>query len=112
MNININQLVLFIVIGMLGIYAHWYKKTRRDELRGRFIDYLIADYPGRTMSTLAVFLGASFTAASQGAISGLDMQLAVKMLGQGQLYWPTFGVISSAFMLGWTCDSGINKGGA
>lgn len=112
MNLNITQLCLFIAIGLIGMWSHWFKKSRRGELHGRFVDYLFADYPGRSMSTLTVLLVASFTAASQGAISGLDIITAIKWLEHGQLYWPTCGVISSAFSIGWMLDSGINKGGA
>jgi hypothetical protein len=112
MNLNITQLGLFIVIGLIGMYAHWYKKAKRGELHGRFVDYLVADCPGSTMATLAVFLGASFTAASSGAISGLDLAVATDLLRHGQLHTPTISVLGSGFMMGWTLDSGINKGGA
>lgn len=110
MTMDIIPLLIFIAVGLLGMWAHWFKKARRNELGGRFIDYLVADYPGNTLATLLVFIGSSVTAASAGMISGLDVGLAIDLVKQGSLHMPTISALAGGFMLGWTLDSGINKG--
>lgn len=110
MELNILALIIFIFFGLIGMVAHWFKKRKRGEVQGNLIAYLFADYPGRSFSTLATFLTISYGAAASGAIDGLNIPHFVEMLSQGKLDTSTIGVIGSAFMLGWTLDSGINKG--
>ena len=108
--LNIASFLIFTLAGFIGMAAHFAKKKKRGELQGRFVDYLVADYPGRTLSTVAVFLGASFTAATTGMLDGLDIERALDLAQLGQLHIPTINALVGAFMLGWMLDSGINKG--
>ena len=110
MNLNILQLALFICVGLMGIYSHWFKKVKRGEVHGNFLGYILADYPGKSMTTFATFIGLAFTAATAGALDNLNITVAIDLLKQGQLHVPTVSVLISGFMLGWTLDSGINQG--
>lgn len=108
--INLLTLTIFVAAGLAGIWAHWFKKHKRAELLCTFREYLLEDYPGRSMSMIGVFIGMSFAAAASGAINGLDLAIAWSLIKHGTVHVPTVSVISSAFMLGWTLDSAINKG--
>jgi hypothetical protein len=110
MTINILPLLVFIAAALIGMVAHWYKKYKRGEVQGNLISYLLADYPGRSFSTLLTIITIAFGAATTGAIDGLDLSVFWNMLLHGKAHIPTISVVSSAFMLGWTLDSGINKG--
>ncbi len=111
MTLNLYSLSVFFVASLLGLWAHWVKKRTRDEVSGKFIDYLFADYPGRSIGTGFVLLGMAFTAVQTGAADAIDMRLIWAMLKIGNLYLPTFNALAGAFALGWTVDSAINKGG-
>lgn len=110
MELNILALLIFIASGMIGMIAHWYKKKRRGEVNGNLISYMLADYPGRSFTTLTTFLTIAYGAAASGAIDGLNLPHFVELLSNGKLDTGTVGVIASAFMLGWTLDSAVNKG--
>lgn len=109
-NIQLIPLLLFILLGLLGMWAHWLKKSRRGELAGTFRDYMLADYPGRSFSTIAVFAGMAFAAATTGSLDGLDLGQFAALIRQGQVHIPTINALAAGFMLGWMLDSGINKG--
>lgn len=108
--IKLNALLIFIGFGLLGMVAHYVKKRGRGEVAGSPIDYFLADYPGRTVATITAFLAASLTAATTGAINGLDPSTFFAALRHGGLHVPSMSVMVSAFTLGWMFDSGINKG--
>jgi hypothetical protein len=110
MTLNLYSLSVFLLASLLGLWAHWLKKRARKEVTGKFIDYLIADYPGRSLGTGFVLMGAAFTAVQTGAADAIDMRLIWATLKQGNLYLPTFNALAGAFTLGWAVDSAINKG--
>lgn len=109
-SMSIVPFLLVVLAGFAGMSGHWLKKKHRKELKGSFFDYIFADYPGRTFSTVTMLLGAAFTASSTGLLDGLDAGQAIAMLRQWQLHIPTVNSLVEAFMLGWMLDSGINKG--
>jgi hypothetical protein len=111
-SINLISLFVFILCALLGAVAHWFKKLRRGEVQGNLVGYLFADSPGRTATTFIVIVGAAITAATTGALDGLDIAVAWAYLKVGNLPMPTAHVLVAAFTLGWATDSGINKGGA
>lgn len=109
-DLQLVPLLLFIFVGFAGMAVHWLKKHKRGEVIGTFYDYMMADYPGRSISTVTVFVGLAFTAAATGSLDGIDLAQFVAQLGQGGIHMSTINTLTTGFMLGWTLDSGINKG--
>lgn len=110
--INIGSLLVFILFSLIGAIAHWWKKKERGEIQGNLIAYLFADSPGSTGMTLFVISGAAITAATTGALDGLDVSVTLAALKQWQIPMSTAHALIAAFTLGWAVDSGINKGGS
>ena len=80
-----------ILISLVGLLLHWFKRWFRQQTHGSFISYLSV-HPKRTMSSLFTLFGA----ASMVVASGVDVFSA-----QG---------IAMLLMSGYTVDSVINKG--
>jgi hypothetical protein len=110
-SINLISLAVFILFALIGAVAHWGKKKRRGEVQGNLVGYLFADSPGKTGMTVIVIVGAAITAATTGALDGLDVAVAWAYLQVGNIPMPTAHALIAAFTLGWAADSGINKGG-
>lgn len=109
-SINLISLFVFIIFALLGAIAHWVKKKRRGEVQGNLVSYLFADSPGSTGMTVLVIVGAAITAATTGALDGLDVAVAWAYLKVGNMPMPTAHALTAAFTLGWAADSGINRG--
>ena len=88
------QLYIFLVVGLVGIVAHFLKRKLEGELAGNFWNYLFGSYTGRTLTALGTFVGSAFTYVYTGAADGIT--------------WPA--LIGLAFSTGYMVDSSINKG--
>jgi hypothetical protein len=111
-SINLISLAIFTATALMGAIGHWYKKKRRGEIQGKLIDYMIAESPRNTGMMVMAVLVSSITAASTGALDGLDIGAVMAYLKVGDLPMPALHVLMSAFTLGWMADSGLNKGAA
>lgn len=109
-DLQLLPLLIFIAAGFAGMSAHWLKKHKLGEVSGTFYDYMVADYPGRSASTVFVFFGTAYVAAATGSLDGLDLAQFISALASGNVHASTINTLASGFMLGWTLDSGINKG--
>lgn len=109
-SINLLSLFVFILFALIGAIAHWFKKKRRGEVQGNLVSYLFADSPGRTGMTIVVIVGMAISAATTGALDGLDVAVAWAYLKVGNMPMPTAHALVAAFTLGWAADSGINRG--
>ena len=108
---NLYSFALIFALQMIGSVSHWISKKSRKEVVGSIIDYYLADYPGRSLSVIAVFAASSAAAASSSASAIIDPV----MLWDQIVHYHTIpdvcvAAIGSALAWGWTFDSGINKG--
>lgn len=88
------QLLIYLVVGCFGIFAHYFKKWFTDEIEGSFYQYIVGDHPKETIITMLSFIGSSVAYIYSGA-----------MVGSG---WPA--IIGLAFTTGYSLDSAFNKG--
>ena len=91
---DLQSLGVFLAAGLGGMFAHYAKKWLRREINGSLIDYLLRDHPRETALAMLTFLGAAGTVYLSGQLTGLAI---------GPL-------LLTAFTVGYTCDSAINKG--
>jgi 4-hydroxybenzoate polyprenyltransferase len=84
--------LLFLLLGLLGLLAHWAKGWAQGRFPGSLYAYLFIIAPRRTVATLMTFAGAMATALANIAEPGSTQSLAL------------------AFTAGYLIDSAINKG--
>lgn len=82
--------VLLLLIGLLGLFAHWLKKWGRGQTKASFVDYMKA-HRKHTIASLS---------ALAGAIAGMFAVGDVVLTGQ---------VAATTFLAGYSIDSAINK---
>jgi hypothetical protein len=87
------QLVVYLVVGFLGIFAHWLKNYLNDEYDKSFWHYLVGDKPKSTVVTLSSFIGSGLTYMYTGTIASAS--------------WPA--LLGLAFTTGYSFDSLLNK---
>lgn len=87
-------LVVYLVIGILGIFSHYLKKYLEEEISGSLWKYLYGDHPRRTLITLVSFIGSGIAYVFTGMTDGVT--------------WPA--LIGLAFTTGYSFDSMFNKG--
>ena len=108
---NLYSFALFFILMFIGSVAHWAKKKARKEIAGNIIDYYLADYPGRSLSVIAVFAATAATAASSAASAIADpIMLWHEIIVNHTIPDVSFAAIGSALSWGWMFDSGLNKG--
>lgn len=88
------QLLVFLGMGFLGIYSHYFKKEFVGELSGGFYNYLVGDHPRQTLITLTSFLGSAIAYVFSGSMEGAEWSALVGL----------------AFTTGYSLDSALNKG--
>lgn len=86
---------VYLVSGLLGMVAHYVTKWAKGEIIGNLFSYLFLDKPKATVAALMAFL---MSAAALLATGGISLSTEPMML------------IGAGFGIGWTCDSGLNKG--
>lgn len=109
--IRIDSFLMVLVMAYLGAFAHWYKMKRATRVLGSFFDYLIADYPGRSMATGLAIVAAAWLSATSGTADLINPQLLWESLIAGVLNIQSVNGIVAAIAVGYALDSGINKGG-
>ena len=93
-SIETQQLIIYLIIGFIGIFLHYLKLWVTQNVEGSFYKYLIGDHPRQTLVTMLSFVGSSIGYIYSGA-----------MVGSG---WPA--LIGLAFTTGYSLDSAFNKG--
>jgi hypothetical protein len=115
--INVYSLLIVFVLQCLGAHSHWRLMLREGRVSGGFFrDYLFADYPGKTATTIFLIALSSWLAALGGAADYLNPQLVYTLLVSGSID-PVLGAAitggaTTAFMAGYGFDSRFNKGGS
>lgn len=87
---------LFIctIVGLLGVFAHWFKKWYKDEITGSLWAYLFHDHIKQTVASVMGFNTAFYGAWFTGAFDGFT----------------TRALLVAAFTAGYMFDSAFNKG--
>ena len=93
---HLHELAVFIAVGVLGAFAHWFKKWFRNEITGNLFDYLFRDQPKSTGLALFTLVGLAGAAWLAGELDALDLRALIKI----------------AFLAGYTVDSAVNKAAA
>lgn len=84
----------FLVAGIVGIVAHYFKKLANKDVTGSLADYFLRDYPGRSAAAICGYGMAAATALASGVVGPMELWTA----------------IGAGFTTGWTSDSAFNKG--
>lgn len=91
---HLHELAAFIAVGIVGAFAHWFKKWLLDEITGSLVDYLFRDHPKNTGLAMFTLVGLACAAWLAGQLDTLDVRA----------------LIALAFTTGFTVDSAVNKG--
>lgn len=92
-SMQFQELWVFILVGFIGIFAHYAKKRLGKEIEGSFFKYLIGDHPSNTITALSTLLGTALTYVFSGTIESAS--------------WSA--IIGLAFTTGYALDSALNK---
>lgn len=114
-DINIWSLLVVFLLQCFGAYGHWRVMLKEGRVNGNFfIDYLFADYPGKTMFTIFLLAANSWLAALSGAADYLNPQLLLALIQNGvidaKLAAAITGGVAGAYYAGYGFDSNFNKG--
>lgn len=109
--IRIDSFLMVLAMAYLGAFVHWYKMKRATRVLGTFFDYLVADYPGRSVATGFAIVAAAWLSATSGTADLINPQLLWESLVAGVLNIQSVNGIVAAIAVGYALDSGINKGG-
>lgn len=107
--INIYSFLAVLFFQCVGAFSHWFKMKKTSRAQGTFIDYMIADYPGRSVATGAVFVVAAWMSAISGAADNINPELMWALLSKGILHAPSINGIIAAITAGYALDSMANK---
>jgi len=110
-DIRIDSFLMVLAMAYLGAFAHWFKMKRAKRVMGTFFDYLIADYPGRSVATGFAIVAAAWLSATSGTADLINPQLLWASLVAGVLNIQSVNGVMVAIAVGYALDSGINKGG-
>ena len=91
---RLEEFLVFILIGFVGIFCHYMRKVLSDEIKGTFYDYMVGDHKANTITAVTTFLSTAITYVFSGSVTNLS--------------WQT--LIGLAFTTGYTLDSIFNKG--
>lgn len=92
---GVQRIAVFIAVGLVGMFAHWWKKWLRGELGANLWDYLVVEHPRYTALAVTVFVSGALGLWVSGQLASMDL---------GPL-------LLSAATAGYTCDSALNKSG-
>lgn len=82
------------LVAQAGMFSHYLKKWLRKEIEGSLVDYLWRDHPRETALAMFTLYGIVGSAILSGQFDGLTVQQ----------------LVLSAWLLGYTVDSAMNKG--
>lgn len=111
-SIDILSFVTFFILMLVGAYLHYIKLCKQGRHFGGLVDYLVADYPGRTVSVGIALLTASWAACTAGVADAINPELVWTMLMAGKIHIPSVTIAVGAVVAGAGFDSQLNKGGA
>lgn len=87
------QLLVYLITGIIGMFAHYVKQYLTDNVSGNFFKYMIGDHPKQSLLTVGSFLISGVGYVYSGAATGIT--------------WPA--LIGLAATTGYTFDSTMNK---
>lgn len=93
-SIHSQQLGVYLVVGVIGMLAHWARLYLTGEYSQSFWYYLFGDQPKKTLLTLGTFVSSGFTYLFTGAVATAS--------------WPA--LMGLAFTTGYSLDSMLNRG--
>ena len=109
--ISIASFLAFLLLSIIGAYWHYRKVCKAGRHMGSLWDYLVSDYPGRSISVGVALIGTSWITATSGTADFINPELVWATLTAGKLHIPSITVAYLAIQSGYTWDSQINKGG-
>jgi hypothetical protein len=109
--IRIDSFLAVLAFALIGAFAHWFKMKRAGRVGGTFFDYLVADFPGRSMATGFALVAATWLSVTSGAADLISPVLLWASLKAGVLNIASVNSAVTAIAVGYALDSGINKGG-
>ena len=110
-NFNVFSFLFVLILMMIGAVGHWVHKKLRKEVQGTLLDYIFADYPGRSASVLGVFLVSSATVGATTVSAIVDpFMLWDQLVTTRSIPSICAAGIGAALTHGWSFNSGINKG--
>lgn len=92
-SMQFQELWVFLLVGFIGIFAHYAKKRLGKEIDSSFYKYLVGDHPASTITALSTFVGTALTYVFSGTIESAS--------------WSA--IIGLAFTTGYAVDSALNK---
>ncbi len=109
--VNLWSFLAYLALMLAGCWYHWHKMVKEGRVAGTFKDYLLADYPGRSVATILLVIGAAWTSASAGLADNINPELLWGMLMAAKLSVAPINACFSALISGYGIDSLANKGG-
>ena len=110
--IPLGSFLTVILFAYLGAYIHWRMMKRDKRVQGTFWDYLVADYPGKSITTGVAILGSGWISVTSGASALINPAVLWVALSNGTIPIQSINGIVSAVAIGYMLDSGLNKGGS
>lgn len=92
-SMQFQELWVFLLVGFIGVFAHYAKKRLGKEIEGNFYKYLVGDHVGSTVTALSTLVGTALTYVFSGTIESAS--------------WSS--IIGLAFTTGYALDSALNK---
>ena len=108
--VNVYSFLAVLFFQCVGVYVHWRKMKRGKRATGKFIDYMLADYPGRSVATFVVLLGSAWISASSGTADNINPEVLWALLVNAKLHGASINGIIAALTAGYAIDSIANKG--
>ncbi len=90
---QLEQLIVYIIVGILGIVAHYIKQYLTENVKGSIYKYMVKDSPKRSLAMILTFIGSAIGYVLSGATDGMT--------------WAS--LIGLAFTTGYSLDSSINR---
>ena len=109
--INLLSFLAVLSFQIAGAFFHWLKMKRVDRVMGTFVDYLIADAPGRSVATGAALFAAAWVSATSGAADNINPEVLWGLLASMKLHVASINGILAAITSGYFFDSVLNSDG-
>lgn len=110
MNISIGSFLMYFALTVLGAYRHYLVVCKSGRHMGSLWDYLVSDYPGKSMKVGVALLGYSLAMAASGTADFINPELVWETLKAGQIPLASIPLATLAIQSGYHFDSEFNKG--
>lgn len=87
-------LLVYLVIGVIGMFIHYLKKYLNGDILGNFWEYMLRDNIKHTIASVGGFIISGVGYVYSGVVEGMS--------------WPA--LIGLAFTTGYSFDSAVNRG--